>query len=272
MHPNISVAVPTRHRHLIINKFIDSLFTSISVTTAQNNKIPFLTILHDSPDNLDNNECVEDIDDIAAGCDNFRSVLIPEKSSLTELWNLSIMLSPTDWVFLCNDDIIFKPGWLEYLEEKIEEDKYLLVHLFHYGAMLFHKSLILKVGWFDERFRGGGYEDNDYQLRISEANLKDKVDRSHDFIRREGGREIGHFIDHLKYEYKGENWQGENNYEWCSTKWGNGCNWRLPAIRQSEEIDWHPRYTSRYNEKFRECQKWQSIGRQSMVNCEEIFH
>ena len=74
-------------------------------------------------------------------------------------------------MLICNDDGGFQKGWLEYLEKQIATGSFLQINLLHYGGMCIHKSLIPQIGWFDERFHGGGYEDIDWQLRISEAGL-----------------------------------------------------------------------------------------------------
>jgi glycosyltransferase involved in cell wall biosynthesis len=240
MHPKISVAVPTRHRKDILVKFRNTYYDSLRF-----GNIPYLTVIYDAPDRH-SNTCLPG--ELSGGLT--REIFNPDKSSLTELWNQCLIMSPTDWVLVCNDDIEFKKGWLEYLEEKIEAGEHDIIHLFHYGAMCIHKSLVLKIGWFDERFRGGGFEDNDHQLRIFEAGLKHRVDRSHDFIRREGNREIGHFIDHTKFIHKGEGWQGCNNADWIKEKWGADLTWRTPVVRQRSEVDWHPTMTRKYEEKF----------------------
>ena len=240
MHPKISVAVPTRHRPEIHRRFVETFYESLIDSNVEPKNEPHLLTIYDAPSKL------------SSGVDGYYSkeVTFHDKSSLTELWNQCIILSPTDWVLICNDDIEFRPGWLEYLEETIDTGLYDLIHLFHYGAMCIHKSLILKIGWFDERFRGGGFEDNDYQLRIYEADLKDRVDRSHDFIRREGNREIGHYVDHTKYIHRGEGWQGCNNAEWIKEKWTTNLDWRRPAFRRSREEDWHPTITRKYEDRF----------------------
>lgn len=245
MHRDISVAVPTRHRVQCIDKFVKTFHKN---TDSRGHIRPYLTILYDSPK--------------AAGSSHLRfdyplktkmqEIIVWNKSSLTELWNMGIMTAPTDWVLLCNDDIIFKPGWLEYLEEAIASGKYLQINLGHYGAFCIHKSLILKVGWHDERYRGGGYEDIDWQLRLNEAGVKNKVDNSHTFYENKPGHDVGHFIDHFK-SGSNEGWQGENNQRWICGKWNRPtpARWNdIPSIRAVNNIDWHPSYTKRYEEKF----------------------
>ncbi len=242
MHNLISVTVPSRDRPICLHNMITSFYASVE------KNIPHFHVIHDAPTKepvTPSAYCVETI--------NY------DKSSLTELWNQGIIMAPTDWVMVCNDDIVFKKGWLEYLEEKISEGKHLLIHLFHYGAFCIHKSLILKVGWFDENFRGGGFEDIDHMLRIAEAGLKESVDRSHDFIRMENDVEVGHFIDHHKVKLHkqgitaGTGWDGKNNGPYIVEKWGrrDDCNWRRPSFRQFVETDWHPAVTKKYSEKFK---------------------
>lgn len=249
MHSIISVAVATRHRWPCIKTFVDSF-----IDTTESFNRPALTVIHDSPEQSWEDQTVEQTDFLSESFpENYiRSVLVPEKSSLTELWNWCVMLAPTDWVLICNDDVTFNPGWVEYLEEQIVTDKYDMIHLFHYGAMCLHKRLILKCGWFDENFRGGGFEDVSHQLRISEAGLKDRVDRSHDFIRKEGNVEIGHFMNHHRDVQANGSWNGKNNADYMCEKWGRKSpyDYRIPSFRKRREIDWHPAYTKKYEHKY----------------------
>jgi hypothetical protein len=250
MHKDISVAVPSRHRNNTLRRFIETYWDSINHLEHRH---PLVTVLHDSPKLLTYDESVVNTDVESAEIPSlYRSVYIPDKSSLTELWNLSIIFAPTDWVLICNDDVTFNRGWLEYLEEQIVTDKYDMIHLFHYGGMCLHKRLILKMGWFDENFRGGGFEDIDYQLRISEAGLRDRVDRSHDYIRTENKVEIGHFMNHHRDVQSNGSWSGENNAEWMCEKWGRKSpyDYRIPSFRQKREVNWYPSYTSKYEKKY----------------------
>jgi len=162
----------------------------------------------------------------------------PTKSSLTELWNYCLIFAPTDWVLICNDDAVFKPGWLDHLEKQIASGKYWQVNLLHYGGMCLHKSMVLRLGWFDETFRGGGYEDIDWQLRIKESGIKGQIEQKHNWK----------FMDHHVTTTK--KWRGLNNSQWISEKWGRAGNWKLPSYRKRPEVDWHPTYTKKYEQKF----------------------
>jgi len=258
MHKIISVAVASRDRTRCLAEFTKSF----AKTTGRINR-PQLTILHDAPtDTWAVNEFKLQLDDMWEG-DNktiwepygpspIEHIILPEKSSLTELWNWCVMLAPTDWVLICNDDVTFNHGWLEYLEQQIATDKYDMIHLFHYGGMCIHKRLILKMGWFDENFRGGSFEDIDYQLRISESKLTDRVDRSHDFLRKEGSVEVGHFMNHHRNVQANGSWDGKNNADYMCEKWGRKSpyDYRIPSFRKRRETDWHPAYTKKYETKY----------------------
>lgn len=258
MHPLISVAVPSRHREMILYNFIASFIAKTSLDNR-----PTCTILHDSPTEMYKDKSVCRFDNTQMHFGRIRNIVIPDKSGLTRLYNLGIVTAPTDWVLLCNDDIVFKPGWLEYLESKIAEGKWNAICLFNFGAICIHKSMILKVGWFDERFDFGGHEDNDYQLRIAEAGLKGTIDRSHDFIRRDGDVEVGHYVNHNKYVHKNSaSWHGDNSI-WATQKWGH-VNYAYPCNRIYAEVDWYPKYTMQYAKKFNMLPQWPQIVQRSM--------
>lgn len=261
MHEQISIAVPTRHRPDILSIFVDKIYQ----TTKDRKNKPHLQIIYDHPQQ---NSRPTNI-----GIDYPISELtLYDKSSLTELWNLSIILAPTDWVLICNDDIEFKDGWLEYLEETINSGKFLGIHLLNYGAMCFHKSMILRVGWFDERFRNGGYEDNDYQLRIDEAGIRNLIDWSAAHITINGPLEITKFAIHTKHLHKSKiGWGDPVNGQWMMEKWGRTSGFANPSFRRQLDKDWHPRYTMRYTEKYKQDPVWMNIGTQSIKERRPVY-
>jgi hypothetical protein len=57
------------------------------------------------------------------------------------------------------------------------------VCLFAVGFMGFAKELIRKIGWWDERFINGGWEDRDWVWRLKEANLSlyESVESTYDY-------------------------------------------------------------------------------------------
>jgi hypothetical protein len=231
----ITIAVPTRHRGSRLDRFLATL-----KNTAPGLNFNILVLI-DCPDRADDTTFTV-LEQWSSHLPNLQWQKLNNKSSLPQLWNECIIRSATDWVLVCNDDAEFKPGWYEYLTNKIAEGKHLQINLLHYGGFCIHKRMIVKNGWFDEFFTGGGFEDNDWQLRLFEAGLKPLVDTSHDCV----------FMTHKKYDDKTD-WNGGNNGTWICEKWQNPQNWRLPSFRKYPEVNWHPRqmldYELKYGEK-----------------------
>lgn len=169
------------------------------------------------------------------------------KSSLTKLWNRAIIESETDWVFHSGDDSIFLRGWYETLLEHIDKGEKDQIHMLHYGGFAMHKSMVLKVGWFDERFRGGGFEDVDYGLRVQEAGMSDRVGDT--------GDPWQTWIVHGRHDmntHEHGHWQGYGNELWYMKKWSKpDCHeFRTPYTRSEDEIDWYPLHTQEYEQRF----------------------
>ena len=91
-------------------------------------------------------------------------------NSYAELINDSVVSSPTEFVILINDRTKPKAEEVEHMIELLENG-FTAVTKYSVGFMGFSKQLIRKIGWWDERFYGGGYEDDDFVLRLKLANL-----------------------------------------------------------------------------------------------------
>jgi hypothetical protein len=90
--------------------------------------------------------------------------------SYSELINDSVATSKTEFVFLINDRTKPKPEDIEHMIELLELG-FAAVTKYSVGFMAFSKELIREIGWWDERFYGGGYEDDDFVLRLRLHNL-----------------------------------------------------------------------------------------------------
>jgi GT2 family glycosyltransferase len=90
--------------------------------------------------------------------------------SFSKLVNECIASSACEEIIICND----KARPTRMAVEKILamlKDGWGLVATYRFGFFGFKKDLIRKIGFFDERFIGGGYEDNDFVRRLKEANI-----------------------------------------------------------------------------------------------------
>ncbi|HRI34941.1 MAG TPA: glycosyltransferase family A protein [Saprospiraceae bacterium] len=93
------------------------------------------------------------------------------RSSLSEAWNLGVMLSDTRYVVFASSDVNFlKSGWKEVFEESFNKSQqYVLIY--NHAVFGLDKKLITKIGWFDEGFGIGPHFDCDYMIRASEAGV-----------------------------------------------------------------------------------------------------
>ena len=103
--------------------------------------------------------------------------------SFSKLVNDCITLSPTEIVIFCSHRVRPTPKDIERLLQRID-DGYGLATLYRLGCFGFRKELIRRIGFFDERFAIGGWEDNDFFLRLQEADIAYFEDES---IPYEGG-------------------------------------------------------------------------------------
>lgn len=247
-----SVAVPTRHRQSRVERFVESFLQ----TTPEDNQ-PELLFIHDAPEDFGSVNYTSRLK-------NTSTLVFSEKSSLARLWNQCIIKSNKEWVLVCNDDTIFKDGWYEYLNEAIDSNEFLQINILHYGGFCINRRMILKNGWFDERFRGGGFEDIDWQVRISESHLQMFVDISKDFK----------LVDHGKFS-DGTDWLGENNHIHIEEKWRKShLDWMRgapsPSFRQLPEIDWYPEIASMWSQYYNEDSNLEKINTK-VNNNKEIY-
>jgi hypothetical protein len=69
-----------------------------------------------------------------------------------------------DWLWCMHDDVWIAPGWPSIIASYPAD-----VYAAPFGDMCFllSRQAFQAVGWFDERFPGIGYQDNDWQLRAA---------------------------------------------------------------------------------------------------------
>lgn len=90
--------------------------------------------------------------------------------SFSKLINDCVVECPTEIVVICNDRARPTKENLNKLLNLIYEG-YGFVGLYAWGFFGFKKELFRKVGFMDERFIGGNYEDADYIRRMLESDV-----------------------------------------------------------------------------------------------------
>lgn len=91
------------------------------------------------------------------------------RTTLSQAWNLGMMLSDSRYIIFSSSDVIFiNSGWVEALTETIinQGSEYVLID--NHAVFGFDKKAILKMGWFDEFFKLGPHFDTDFMIRASE--------------------------------------------------------------------------------------------------------
>lgn len=100
---------------------------------------------------------------------NVSLITYKEPQGLCKLWNQIVLNASSPKVFLFNEDINISSSFKkDILSSGILNSEFGLINgsFSHY---MLNKSIIKKVGWFDEAFPGIGYEDHDYEIRMALA-------------------------------------------------------------------------------------------------------
>lgn len=90
--------------------------------------------------------------------------------SFSKLINDCITSSKYETIIINNDKARPTPEAVEKILAMLK-DGWGLVALYRFGFFGFKKDLIRKIGFFDERYVGGGYEDCDFVRRLKEADI-----------------------------------------------------------------------------------------------------
>lgn len=90
--------------------------------------------------------------------------------SFSKLINDCINTSKWEKVIICSDKARPDSTSIDKILTMLD-DGWGLVAPYRFGFFGFKKDLIRRIGYFDERYIGGGYEDNDFILRLKEADI-----------------------------------------------------------------------------------------------------
>ena len=99
--------------------------------------------------------------------DNVSVIFYQQMRGLTKMWNDLVIHSPTEWVLLLNDDVLIPD--VDALMQEVERST-TISHGMHtingsFSHFCVSKQMMIKLGWFDERFLGFGEEDADIVWR-----------------------------------------------------------------------------------------------------------
>ena len=125
-----------------------------------------------------------------------------DAGSFSRLVNMCVEFCPTEIVIMMSDKMRPTDDNIKKILSLIHEG-YAFVGLYRFGFFGFKKELFRKIGMMDERFVGGGYEDDDIYIRIKEAGLS---------------MYLSHEVDYIKGS---SSWSSEACKTHFITKWGD---------------------------------------------------
>ena len=90
---------------------------------------------------------------------------------LAHCWNLAVLYAAHEHVVIANDDIELDEGWQPKVEAALQDHDHvnMAYPTNRWGCFATSKAVVRELGWFDERFVGIYYEDEDWWLRLQEA-------------------------------------------------------------------------------------------------------
>ena len=193
-----------------------------------------------------------------------RNIRICESSYRTtcqEAWNLGMGLSDTKYSLITSSDCFFKKsGWVESFSQSFHGGvEYILIE--NHSLFGIAKTLVGKIGWFDEQFKHGPHVDVDYMIRYSEIGGHVVVKPNSGFYAHDDSPE------ETKLRLKGEvkdrlNMHDPYNQNYFKDKWE--CGWTgwtetstshpptniKQVERKLEEIDSYPNKTQHIKNKY----------------------
>ena len=91
--------------------------------------------------------------------------------SYSELINEAIVTSATEFFILVNDRVLPTVEQAEKMINQLESG-FACAMQWNVGFMGMSKELIRRIGWWDQRYTNGGWEDRDWVFRLIGNNLK----------------------------------------------------------------------------------------------------
>ena len=90
--------------------------------------------------------------------------------SFSKLVNSCVVSADSETVIIMSDKVLPTNDHVQKLLNLLDQG-YAFVALYRLAFFGFKKELLRKIGMFDERFQGGGFEDDDFYIRLKEADL-----------------------------------------------------------------------------------------------------
>lgn len=152
--------------------------------------------------------------------------------SFSKLVNSCVANCPTEIVIMMSDKVRPKKEHVDKVITLLNEG-YGFVALYRFAFFGFKKELFRRIGPFDQRFMGGGGEDDDFCIRLNEANI------------------ACYITEEVEYLPSSTTWGGYSfGIEMLAKKWNYTYKKQGWLKRQYPEEDWKYNFGPQIPEKF----------------------
>lgn len=146
---------------------------------------------------------------------------------LAQAWNWLILMAACDHILILNDDVTINPEMRHRLERLNSVPDICTINR-SWSHFLIHKNVVRQAGWFDENFKGIGYEDYDYIFRLARKGIQVKNLEMHGILNYTAPSTDASWADisdsvHSKYS--------KINYDYFMQKWAWSEYGEVPASR-----------------------------------------
>lgn len=114
---------------------------------------------------------LDEVTDFLKQFPNVRYLAHANFQPLSKSWNQLIALSRTEKLVIMGDDVFVGDLFREELEKCLDKHPTLFLLNRTWCHFVISKETVRKVGWFEERFPGIGWEDTDYTFRMIMAGV-----------------------------------------------------------------------------------------------------
>jgi len=98
---------------------------------------------------------------------NVKYITNEENQSLSKCWNWTILMKNTPRILILNDDLKISSLFRHDFEKNLKNNQTFFIINNSWSHFLISDDIIKKVGWFEERLPGVGFEDLDYMFRLT---------------------------------------------------------------------------------------------------------
>jgi len=176
--------------------------------------------------------------------ENVISIFYKEPQSLSKLWNQIILKANAKRVLILNDDLAITPEFRKNFENCGILNENLAMINNSFSHFIISKKIIRDVGWFDERFKEIGGEDDDFCVRacIKGYSLPKSYTLSgiKNFSYKHSNNSYGVDMDEVRYSnlnniFLNEKWEIKDNY-FEGSVYGRSCKyWKLKKGMETHE-------------------------------------